>query len=299
MSERLLEAEQITTQERSMFNLVITRFRRHRMAMISLGVFVLLVLFSFVGPLVWKWPHTMVREIPSLSPPTLDHPFGTTRAGQDNFAMVMRGSQQSLKVAFTVAILSVGIGSAWGAIAGFYRGWIDAIMMRFVDIIFVLPFLAVAAALAGAVDGGVGWFEIALVLGLLGWVGTARVVRGQVLSIREQEYIEAARAAGASDTRIIFRHLVPNATSVIIVAATLEMAVAILSESALSFIGLGIQSPDTSLGSQVSDSVGAAFTRPWLFYFPGVFLILICLTINFIGDGLRDALDPRQTGGRK
>jgi len=212
---------------------------------------------------------------------------------------VMRGTQQSLKVALTVAVLATGIGSVWGAVAGFYRGWIDTLMMRIVDVIFVIPFLAVAASLSGAVRGGVTWFHIAVILGLVGWMGTARVVRAMVLSVREQEFIEAARAVGASDVRIIFRHLVPNTTGVIIVAATLEVATAILAEAGLSFVGLGIQPPDTSLGLLISTATSAAFTRPWLFYFPGVFIILICLTVNFIGDGLRDALDPRQTMVRR
>ncbi|HEY1178480.1 MAG TPA: ABC transporter permease [Phytomonospora sp.] len=295
----ILDADALPSAERGQWRLVLRRFLRHRLAVASLAVFLLVVVFAFIGPLVWKWDHLLHREIPSLAAPSADHPFGTTRAGNDVLAQVMRGTQQSLKVALTVAVLATGIGSVWGAVAGFYRGWIDTLMMRIVDVIFVIPFLAVAASLSGAVRGGVTWFHIAVILGLVGWMGTARVVRAMVLSVREQEFIEAARAVGASDPRIIFRHLVPNTTGVIIVAATLEVATAILAEAGLSFVGLGIQPPDTSLGLLISSATSAAFTRPWLFYFPGVFIILICLTVNFIGDGLRDALDPRQTMVRR
>ena len=295
----ILDAEAPAMAERGQWRLVLRRFLRHRLAVASLVVFALVIVFAFIGPLVWKWDHLLHREIPSLAPPSADHPFGTTRAGNDVLAQVMRGTQQSLKVALTVAVLATGIGSIWGAVAGFYRGWIDTLMMRTVDVIFVIPFLAVAASLSGAVRGGVTWFHIAVILGLVGWMGTARVVRAMVLSVREQEFIEAARAVGASDIRIIFRHLVPNTTGVIIVAATLEVATAILAEAGLSFVGLGIQPPDTSLGLLISTATSAAFTRPWLFYFPGVFIIVICLTVNFIGDGLRDALDPRQTMVRR
>ena len=141
---------------------------------------------------------------------------------------------------------------------------------------------------------GTTWFSVALIIGLFGWTSTARVVRGMVLSLREQEFVEASRAMGASDGRIIFRHLLPNTAGVIIVDATLVIATAILVEAALSFLGFGIQIPDTSLGLLIQNAQTAVFTRPWLFYIPGVFIILIVLTINFIGDGLRDALDPKQ-----
>jgi peptide/nickel transport system permease protein len=212
---------------------------------------------------------------------------------------VMRGTQQSLKVAFLVAALATSIGAVWGAVAGFYRGWVDALMMRFVDVILVVPLLAVVLALAGSIRGGTTWLHVALILGFVQWLGVSRLVRGMVLSLREQEFVEASRAMGASDLRIILRHLIPNTTGIIIVAATLEIAVAVLTEAALSFLGFGIQPPDTSLGLLIEDARTSVFTAPWLFYIPGAFLILIALTINFVGDGLRDALDPRQTMVRR
>ncbi|MGH8793441.1 MAG: ABC transporter permease [Stackebrandtia sp.] len=294
------EAEAIATRERSLPRIVAARFFRHRLAVTSLIVFALIAAFAFIGPLLWKYDHQIdLINIQPNEEPSLEHPLGTTSAGHDVFAQLMRGTQQSLKVAFTVALLATVIGAVSGAVAGFYRGWIDSVIMRTVDVIFVVPFLAITAALSATVKGGVTWLHMALILGLLGWLATARVVRAEVLSLREKEFIESARASGAGDGRIIFRHLLPNTAGVIIVAATLQIATAILAEAALSYLGLGIQSPDTSLGLMIEKASSAAATRPWLFYAPGTMIVLICLVVNFIGDGLRDALDPRQTLVRK
>lgn len=288
-----LDAEAISTEERTQLSMIISRFFRHRVAVASLVGFILLVAFAFVGPVFWQHDHNINRQIPSDQPPSAEHPFGTTRLGQDVMGQVMRGTQQTLKVGFTVALLTVGIGATWGAIAGYYRGKIDAVMMRIVDVFIIIPILVVVLVLAG-LTRGTQWWHVALVIGLFGWTSTARVVRGMVLSLREQEFIEAARAMGANDRRIIFRHLVPNTAGVMIVDATLVIAVAILVEAALSFLGFGIQAPDTSLGLLIQNAQTAVFTRPWLFYIPGFFIIAIVLCINFIGDGLRDALDPKQ-----
>ncbi len=285
----------IATVERRQWQIVLLRFFRHRLAVASLLLFVLIVAFAFLGPLLWSYDHRIHPDIPSSQPPSLTHPFGTTSAGHDVMAQVMRGTQQSLKVALTVALMATAVGSIWGAVAGLYRGRIDAIMMRGVDVILILPLLVLVAALAGNVRGGTTWWAVALLISLVGWASIARVVRGVVLSLREQEFIEAAYAAGASDLRIILRHLLPNAAGPIIVAGTLAVAFAILIEAGLSFLGFGIQPPDTSLGLLIENARTAPFVRPWLFYPPGVFIILVCLTINFVGDGLRDALDPRQS----
>lgn len=292
-------AEAIVTKERSQLQLVLGRFLRHRLAIGGLIVLLLLVAFAFLGPFIWEWDHRVHREIPSSRPPSLEHPFGTTSAGQDVMGMLMRGAQQSLKVAMTVGVIVAVLAGLWGAIAGLFRGWVDALMMRFVDVILVIPALALVAAVAGNVRGGTTWLPIALILGFFGWPLFSRVVRGVVLSLREQEFIEAARAVGASDARIVLRHLLPNLTAPIIVSATIAMATAVLAEAGLSFLGLGIQAPDTSLGQQVSNALTAMSTRPWLFYPPGILVLIIGLTLNFIGDGLRDALDPRQTMVRR
>jgi peptide/nickel transport system permease protein len=230
---------------------------------------------------------------------TWDHPLGTTGAGHDILARVIRGTQQSLKVVFTVALVATSIATVWGAVAGYYRGWVDAVMMRIVDVILIVPLLILVVAVAGNIAGGTTWYAVAFILAGFAWAGQARVIRGVVMSLREQEFIEAAKAMGASDARIVLRHLIPNVTGVMIVAVTVLIATSALLEAGLSFLGFGIQSPDTSLGLQIQEGVNAASTRPWLFYPPGIMLILIALTASFIGDGMRDALDPRQTMTRR
>jgi ABC-type dipeptide/oligopeptide/nickel transport system permease subunit len=287
-------AQVITTRQRSQSELVLRRFLRHRLAVGSLIVFVLIVVFAFAGPLVWKYDYTYI-DGPSYSPPSGSYPLGTDQAGHDLLAQIMRGSQQSLKISLLVALLATTVGALIGAIAGFYRGWVDNLLMRGADIVLTLPAIAVAATLAVNIKGGGAWWGIALVLAALGWAAISRVVRGVVLSLREQEFIEAARAMGASDLRIIIRHLVPNALGTVIVAATITIATAILTETALSFIGFGVTAPDTSLGLLIAQAQLSVQTQPWLFYFPGLFIIMIALTVNFIGDGMRDAFDPRQT----
>jgi len=290
------QEREFTVVERKQWHLVLRRFLRHKMAVISLGIFIFIVLGSFLGAQIWHIPYDDLTSAGG-SPPTLTNPFGTDDIGHDQFARVMRGTQQSLKVAGIVVLLTVLIGAPWGAIAGYLGGRIDAIMMRFVDVLLALPILVVAGALAGGSRGTV--VNVALILGLLGWVIMARVVRGVVLSLREQEFIEAARAMGAGTARIVFRHLLPNAAGVIIVQATLDIAGAILAEAGLSFLGLGVQPPDTSLGLLVNQGVLVFKDQWWLFYIPGLMIIFIALSINFIGDGLRDAFDPRQQRTRQ
>ncbi|GAA0955147.1 ABC transporter permease [Virgisporangium aurantiacum] len=287
---------EFTIKERRQWQIILTRFMRHRLAVGSLIVFILLVLIAYVGPLVWKYDYTDLSS-PSSVRFSPSNPMGTDSLGHDLFAQVQRGMQQSLFVAFVTTLLSTGIGAPYGAIAGYFGGRIDSIMMRICDVLLTLPLLLVAGALVTGRGGSV--LMVGLVLGLLGWVVDARVVRGVVLSLREQEFIEAAKALGAGPVRIVFRHLLPNATGAIIVQATLNIAAAILAESALSFVGLGVQAPDTSLGVLVNAARLAVETRPWLFYWPGVMIILIALSISFIGDGLRDAFDPRQTRQRR
>jgi peptide/nickel transport system permease protein len=202
-----------------------------------------------------------------------------------------------MKIAVSIGVVATAVGALWGGISGYYRGFVDNALMRLADLILTIPAIALAAAIAGNLGGS--WLTIALILASLSAPYVARVVRGVVLSLREREFIEAAEALGASDSRIILRHLVPNALAVITVNATLLIATGILGETALSFVGFGVQSPDTSLGLLVTGAQNAVNTRPWLFYFPGIFIILVALTMNFVGDGLRDALDPRQTRQRR
>jgi ABC-type dipeptide/oligopeptide/nickel transport system permease subunit len=302
----------------SLGRIVLRRFLRHRAAMISVVVLALCVILSFssIGLNAfgihtlgwWKWTYDAVPDPQNGTAPTLslipqwlggsglslgNHPFGQDSIGHDMFARVMRGMQQSLMIVFVCGIVSTFLGTVIGAVAGYFGGFLDALLMRFTDLIIIVP-LILLAAIVSHVFAGSGSFVLALVLGALVWTSLARLVRGEVLALREREFVDAARVAGASSARVIFRHILPNAVGVIIVSATLTMSATILLETALSYLGLGVQAPDVSLGSLISEYETSFTTRPWLFWWPGAFIVIIALTINFIGDGLRDAFDPRQ-----
>jgi peptide/nickel transport system permease protein len=287
---------EFTVKDRSQLQQALRRFLRHRLAVGSLILFLLLVLFAFVTPLFWKYHYGQITPDNNFAP-SLKHPFGTDNLGHDMFAEVLRGLQQSIKVALSIALIATVGGTLWGTLSGYYGGWVDNGLMRFADLVLTIPQLALAAALANNFGGS--WWIIALILGALSAPYVGRVVRGMVLSIREREYVEASRALGASNFRIMMRHLVPNAFAVVVVNATLLVASGILLETSLSFLGFGVRPPDISLGVLITLGQGAVNTRPWLFYFPGLFIILVALTVNFLGDGLRDALDPQQTRQRR
>jgi ABC-type dipeptide/oligopeptide/nickel transport system permease subunit len=284
---------EFTVEARSQGRIIVRRFFHHKLAIISLVVLLVIVLWAFVGPFLWKWDYNQ-RTGALSQPPSWDHPFGTDSLGYDMFVRNMRGAQKSLMIAFVVAFLSTTIGVTIGAIAGFYRGKLDVVLMRFVDLLLTIPTIAIAATLGRQIRGG-SWWLLAIILAVLVWTSISRVVRGEFLSLREKEFVEAARAIGANDRRIIFKHMLPNVVGSIIVNATLVVAAAILLETALSYLGLGVKSPDTSLGLIISEYTAAFQTRPWLFWFPGLIILTIALTVNFIGDGLRDAFDPKQT----
>ncbi len=284
---------EFTVQARTQTQLIFRRFLQHKLAVISVFVLAAIVLLAFVGGALWHYTYTDITPDNSV-PPSGTHPFGTDNLGYDEFARVLRGTQRSLEIAFLVAILATVVGTIWGAIAGFYRGITDSIMMRFVDLVLTIPIIA-AGALLGHHFQAAGWWALALVIAGLSWPAVSRIVRGQTLSLREKEYVEAARALGAKDSRIIFRHILPNVIGQVIVVVTILVALAILTESALSYLGFGVQAPDTSLGTLIAAAQTALQGGQWwLFYFPGIFIILICLSVNFIGDGLRDAFDPSQ-----
>ncbi len=204
----------------------------------------------------------------------------------------MRGIQNSFIVMIVLGGIASIVGVVVGAIAGYYRGFVDALLMRITDVFIVIPALVIGSVV-GHWAGGLGAPLLAIMLGFFSWMGIARLVRGEFLSLREREFVEAARVAGASDRRIIFKHILPNAAGVVIVSSTLIMASAILLETALSFLGYGIKAPDVSLGLLISQNESAFQTRPWLFWWPGLFIVTLALLVNFIGDGLRDAFDPR------
>jgi peptide/nickel transport system permease protein len=278
------------------------RFRHHALAMVGLGFLVFMFLACFVGAHFAPDPDLQNLAQPT-SGPSAAHWFGTDELSRDTLSRVLHGGQISLKVALGVAILSTVIGVVIGALAGFYRGWLDGLLMRFTDLwiaLPALPFLAVAVSIGtvelgpfGSLDLG-GPLGMTLLLSLLLWGSIARVVRGATLSLREREFVDAARAIGASNTRIIARHVIPNCLGPIIVNATLVVAEAILVESTLSFLGFGIQPPTPSWGNLLSDSIGTVQDWWWLTVFPGLAIFLTVLAVNFVGDGLRDAFDPRR-----
>ncbi len=308
------DAQGMAIVARTQGQLVRRRFFRHRLAMISLVVFVAIMVLSFsatgFGPVPgwWKHDYTTVGTVVDGGSPTLsvwpeflggdgirlgEHPFGQDNKGIDYFALTMRGTQVSLMIAFIVGVLGSFIGVVIGAAAGFFRGWTESILMRFTDVIIIMPLLAIVAVLANQA-GNAGPFWLAVVIALFTWTGLARIVRGEFLSLREKEFVEAARAAGTPAWRIIRKHILPNTLGVILVSATLSLAGAVILETALSFLGFGVKPPDTSLGRLINVYQNSFVTRPWLFIWPGVFIVAIALTVNFIGDGLRDAFDPRQ-----
>jgi peptide/nickel transport system permease protein len=279
--------------------LVRRRFFRHKGAMTSLVVLGIVVVVAFtsigIGPIPgwWHFDYKTTGTPINGGVPSWEHPFGQDQNGRDYFAMVMRGTQTSIIIALGVGIISTFLGTLIGALAGYYRGWLESLLMRLTDLFIIIPLLVFAAVL-GKIASSWGIWGLALVLGGITWTGLARLVRGEVLSLREREFVTAARAVGTGPGRIITKHILPNAIGVIIVSATLAIAGAILLETSLSFLGFGVQSPDTSLGVLISEFQNAFTTRPWLFWWPGIMILAIALSVNFLGDGLRDAFDPRQ-----
>jgi peptide/nickel transport system permease protein len=267
------------------------RFARERSAVVALVALGLLALFAFAGPSLWHYGHTLHRDLPVDQAPTWSHPFGTDRAGHDLMGQVMRGTRQSLLVGVVAAALGTAIGSAVGLVAAFRRGRVDAVLMRLVDVVLIVPGLVVVLVVAGSTHG-TSWLRIAVLIGLVSWPRPARVVRGLALSEVVRDYVEAARALGLPPRRILTRHVLANVAPAVAVDATFAVTVAILSEAALSFLGFGFTVPDTSLGLLVSTGQGAIATRPWLFYIPGAFLIALCVLVHLVGDGLRAALGP-------
>ena len=303
-------AEGLTVEPVTQWQLFRTRFVRHRLAMLAaivLGIILLLAVFADFLPL--QDPTEQLEDengrIVNLLSPRGEYWFGTDELGQDVLARVVYGGRTSLTVAVLTGLMVATFGTLVGSIAGYYGGWIDTLLMRFTDLILSLPLLPVAivaAAWLREAFKGREALSLAVLLGTLLWGTLARIVRAEFLSLREKEFVEAARAAGARDRRIIFRHILPNALSPIIVNATLVVGLAIILEAALSFLGFGVRPPEPAWGQMAANggrlAVGGSGAW-WLVLFPSVALIVTVLSVNFLGDGLRDALDPTQTIERK
>ena len=287
---------------------VIKRFVRHRAAMF--GLFILIGVFTYiiVGSFIFteaqaNFNDTSIR----LQAPSSEHPFGTDRIGRDILARTIYGGQISLMIGFLAVVVEVGLGTAVGAIAGYYGGWIDAILMRITEAMLSIPSLLLLLVMAKFFAGKfapIPFFGrtlsgsviiIILILGLTSWMSLARIVRSNVLSIKETEFVLAAKALGVPNWRIIINHILPNTLASIIVSLTLGVATAILTEAYVSFLGLGVQAPTASWGNMLTEAQEFTVIKnaPWYWFFPSLLILLTVLSINFVGDGLRDAFDPR------
>jgi peptide/nickel transport system permease protein len=271
--------------------LVRRRFMRNRLAVFGLVTLSAMFLLAFLGPIFSKHKWDELDFLNLLQPPSREHWFGTTQIGGDVFALTMRGLQKSLIIGLLVALFSTGIAAMVGAFAGYLGGKIDKAMMWVVDLLLVLPSFLLIAIMSPLYRGKT-WLVFVVLLAAFGWMITSRIVRGMAMSLRERDFIRAARYMGVPTRTIVFRHLIPNVASILIIAATLDVGGTILSETGLSYLGFGIQPPDVSLGSLIADGTNSALTYPWLFCFAGGALVLTVLSVSFIGDGLRDAFDP-------
>lgn len=305
-------AEGLTVVHLSPTRLAWRRFRAHKLAMVSVVVLVVVTILCFFPSLVTDYgPNERLGiEARQLSP-SGEHPFGTDRNQQDNLSRVLHGGQVSLRIGLFVAILAGLLGTLVGALAGYYGRWVDTALMRLTDLFLAVPALVALIVLtqlpqrnawAVTMFGARGSVRIVVtILTLVLWMTIARLVRAEILSLKEKEFVEAARALGASNRRIILRHLIPNAAGTIVVAVTLAVATAILLEATLSFLGFGVDNVTTpTWGNMLDDARGSALSgNTYLVWFPGLAIVVTVLCVNFIGDGLRDALDPQQRLGAK
>ena len=267
------------------------RLKKNKLAMIGLGIIIFLIIIAIFAPLVSPYnPIGRVKEESSLSP-SMAHLFGTDLLGRDIFSRVIYGSRISLEVGVVAVGISVTIGLFFGAIAGYFGNVPDVLIMRVADIFFAFPYILGAIAIMTILGPGI--MNIFIAIGILGWASFARIFRGSILSIKNKEYIEAARALGASNFRIIIKHIFPNAFAPIIVYATMNVGSAILVEAALSFLGLGVQPPTPAWGKMLSESLNYIDIAPWMMLFPGIAIVITVLGFVLLGDGLRDAFDPR------
>jgi len=282
------------------------RFRHHRMAMIGAGLLLLIILYVTVGTLFFTEAEANFNDLSrTLEPPSLEHPFGTDGTGRDIMARTIYGGQISIIIGLMAVVVSVAVGILVGALAGFYGGLIDSGLMRFTEAMFNIPQLFLLIILGKMLFGKVPTFSVlgrefsgsvVVIIGVIGftsWMYLSRIVRANYLGLKEREFVTAARCMGTKNGFIIFRHILPNTIAPIIVAATLGVAAAILSEAYISFLGLGVQPPTATWGNMLDQAYHHLDTEPWMWFFPGVLIVLTVLSINFLGDGLRDALDPK------
>ena len=268
-----------------------SRLRENRLAMAGLAVVVFLILTALLSPLLSPFDPNDIDVDAILLPPSVSHPFGTDELGRDVFSRMLHGSRISLQVGIVAAGLATLVGVILGAMAGYYGGWVEAVIMRFTDMMLCFPTFFLILAVIALLEPSI--FNIMAVIGLTSWMGVARLVRAEFLTLKEREFVLAADSLGAGDLRIIFRHILPNAMAPVLVTLTLGIAGAILTESGLSFLGLGVQPPEASWGNILTQGKANIEIAWWLSLFPGIAILVTVLGYNLLGEGIRDALDPR------
>ena len=284
-------------RRRNRRRLYLRRFLRNRGAVVGLAVLALLILFAVVGPLFTSYSHTDVDFAELSSPPAPGHPFGTNAAGNDTYAQAVHGLARSLVIALAVSLLTTGVAAFVGATAAYLGGRVEKVILEVIPVLLVVASFLLLALVSQRAHGD--WLALIFVLTAFGWMFGARVVWSLTTSLREREYVQAARFMGVGRLSIVLRHLVPNLGSLLVVSLTLGVVAAVQSETALSFIGFGVQLPDVSLGTMLSDGANEVSSAPWLFGVPAVLVTLLTVSMALIGDGLRDALDPTsRSGGR-
>ena len=272
--------------------LVTRRFLRNRLAVVSLAILALMFIAAYALPPLLPYSHTDIDFANLQTPPSPEHWFGTNAIGQDVLAQVLRGTQKSMLIGLCVAVISTLIAATVGSVAGYFGGWRDRVLMWFVDLLLVVPSFILIAIVSPRTKNSANITLLIVLLAAFSWMISARMVRGLTMSLREREYVQAARYMGVPSARIIARHIVPNVASILIIDTALNIGVAILAETGLSFLGFGVQPPDVSLGTLIADGTKSALTFPWVFLFPAGVLVAILVCANLAGDGLRDALDP-------
>jgi peptide/nickel transport system permease protein len=279
--------------------LVVRRFQRRRLAVLGLFIVLMFFAFAYLGPAFYKWKFYKLDFTSLLEGPSANHWFGTTQNGGDMFALTMRGLQKSLIIGLVGAVISTALAAVAGAAAGYFSGWTDRAIITLIDLLLVLPGFLIIAILSPVFEGHT-WLVFVLLLAAFQWMITARVIRSMTLSMKEREFVHAARFMGVSNWKIILRHILPNMSSFLIIDATINVSSLILAEVGLSFFGFGVQPPDISLGTLINDHWQSASTaNGYQFYFPAVLLVLLVLSVNLVGDGLRDALDPNAKIGEQ
>jgi peptide/nickel transport system permease protein len=279
--------------------LVTRRFMRNRPAVVAVILLAVLFVGCYGLPPLLPYDYNALDYHALLQPPSLKHWFGTNALGQDLLARTLRGMQKSMLIGFCVALISTSIAATVGSIAGYFGGWRDRALMWLVDLLLVVPGFLIIAIITPRIKQSSSMLWLIVLLAIFGWMVSSRMVRGLTMSLREREFVRAARFMGVPDRLIILRHILPNVASILIIDATLNVGYAVLAETGLSFLGFGIQPPDVSLGTLIADGTPSTTTFPWVFLFPAGALVLIVLCANLTGDGLRDALDPGSRSSRR